>query len=151
MLIRYNSSLVAEIIAIKEGDYKTGLDIFETLMRIAQEEADHYAEGYIHSMPSGQPQMPMAYFNMVKDLRSIGTERSYLTRFYIVARTTGLFDENDVTNSLFVLLAQLIEKIELIMGAEASEELLNLLSMYTIRLEGLIDAILSDDQASIAI
>ena len=149
LLYRYNRCLVAEIIAVKEGDFNQALNIFETLMGIALTAGDYYAEGFIHFFPEDQPQIPIAYFNMIKDLRSIGTERAYLTRFYMVARVVELFDDMDVTRRFFVLMPRLKEKFELIMGTEDAVELLTLLSMYVIRLEGLIDAILSGDQAQI--
>lgn len=149
LLYRYNRCLVAEIIAVKEGDFNQALNIFEALMGIALTAGDYYAEGFIHFFPEDQPQIPIAYFNMIKDLRSIGTERAYLTRFYMVARVVELFDDMDVTRRFFVLMPRLKEKFELIMGTEDAVELLTLLSMYVIRLEGLIDAILSGDQAQI--
>lgn len=99
LFYRYNRNLVAEVIAIKSGDYNEALNIFESLMQIAQTQGDYYAEGFIHFLPEDQPQIPIAYFNMVKDLRSLGTERAYLTRFYIVAKIVDLFDENRVTES----------------------------------------------------
>jgi|GEM_PF-986436 len=146
---RYNRDLVAEIIAIRSGDFDEALNIFESLMDISYIGGDYYAEGFIHLLPEDQPQIPIAYLNMIKDLRDIGTERSYLTRFYMVAKVVGLFGDINVTQKLFKLMSRLKEKFELVMGTEAAEELLRLLSMYVIRLEGLIDAILSGDEANI--
>ena len=149
LFYRYNQDLVAEVIAIQAGDYNQALDIFERLMIMALKRGDYYAEGLIHLLPEDQQQVPITYFNMIKDFRKISTEWAYLTRFYIVAKIVGLFDEKYVTQRLYELIRRLKEKFELILGNEIAEELLNLLSIYVIKVEELINAILSDDQANI--
>jgi hypothetical protein len=142
----YNQELVAEVIAIQTGDYNKALDIFERLMIMALRRGDYYAEGLIHFLPEDEQQIPITYFNMITDFRKIRTEWAYLTRFYIVARIVGLGDEGYVTERLYALVRRMKDKFELILGNEIAEELLNLLSIYVIMVEELINAILSDDQ-----
>lgn len=148
LFYRFNRDLIAEVISIKSGDYSEALNIFETLMRVSLEEGDYYAQGFIHSLPEDQPKIPIAYFNMIKDLRSLGMERAYLTRFYIVAKILELYDENIVTETFFRLISRTKEKFELIFGTEIAEELVRFLSLYVIKVEGVIDAILSGDSAT---
>lgn len=145
LFYRYNRDLVTEVIAVKSGDYTQALKVFETLIGVSQEIGDYYAEGLIHFLPEDQPQIPIAYFNMIKDLRSIGTERAYLTRFYMVAKIVELFDENLVTESFFALISRMRDKFELILGTEIAYELENFLSQYVIKIEAIIDAVLSGD------
>ncbi|MDD2504439.1 MAG: hypothetical protein PHG58_11445 [Clostridia bacterium] len=144
-----NRDLVAEVIAIQTGDYNKALDIFERSMEEALKRADYYAEGVIHLLPEDQQKVPITYFNMIKDFRKLRTEWAYLTRFYIVARIVGFGDEGYVTQRLYELTQQMKEKFELILGTEVAHELLNHLSIYIIRTEELINAILSGDQAAI--
>ncbi len=144
-----NEELVAQVIAIQTGDNNKALDIFAVAMEEALKRADYYAEGFIHLLPDGQQQIPTAYFNMIKDFRSLRTEWTYLTRFYIVARIEGLTDEVYVTERFYELFRRMKDKIELVFGTEIADEILNLFSIYTIRMEELINAILSGDQAAI--
>ena len=51
-----------------------------------------------------------------------------------------------MTERLYALIRRMKDKFELILGNEIAEELLNLLSIYVIMVEELINAILSDDQ-----
>lgn len=146
---RYNSDLVAEVLAIKNGDYNKALDIFQVMMQEAMIRGDYYAEGFIHLLPEDQQQIPPAYFNMIKDFRQISTEWTYLSRFYMVARITGLGNEKYVTERFYALTSRMKEKFELILGTEQANNVLNLTSIYTIRLEELITAVLSGDQAAI--
>lgn len=146
---RYNSDLVAEVIAIKNGEYNKALDIFQVMMREAMIRGDYYAEGFIHLLPEDQQLIPTAYFNMVKDFRQIATEWAYLSRFYLVAKTVGFGDEEYVTQRFFELTSRIKEKFELILGTEPANEFLSLLSIYAVKLEGLVNAILSGDQAEI--
>jgi hypothetical protein len=144
-----NRDLVAEVIAIESGDYNKALDIFEISMEEALKRADYYAEGVINFLPEDQQNIPIAYFNMIKDFRELRTEWSYLTRFYIVAKILGLGDDAYVTQRFFDLVLRMEEKFELILGTEIADELYNLLSIYAIRVEELINAILSGDTATI--
>lgn len=146
-----NEQLVAQVIAIQTGDNNKALDIFATAMEEALKRADYYAEGFIHLLPDEQQQIPTAYFNMIKDFRSQRTEWTYLTRFYIVARIAGLADEGYVTQRFYELIRRMKEKFELVLGTEIANEILNLFSIYTIRMQELLNAILSGDQAAIEV
>jgi len=146
---RYNQDLVAEVIAILNGEFNRALDIFDSLMQQALIRGDYYAEGLIHLLPEGQQQIPLAYFNMIKDFRQIRTQWAYLTRFYIVAKIVGLGDEAYVTQRLYELIRRMGGKFELILGTRIANELINLFSIYVIRVQELVNAILSGDQSSI--
>ncbi|MDD3168786.1 MAG: hypothetical protein PHC91_04890, partial [Eubacteriales bacterium] len=146
---RYNKDLIAEVIAIETGDYNKALDVFDIVMEEALERGDYYAEGLIHFLPKDQQQIPPAYFNMIKDFRKINTEWAYLSRFYIVAKIAGLGDEEYVTQRFYALARRMKDKFELVLGTEIADELLNLSSIYAIRLEQMVDAILTGDQTSI--
>lgn len=54
-----------------------------------------------------------------------------------------------MTQRFFDLVLRMEEKFELILGTEIADELYNLLSIYAIRVEELINAILSGDTATI--
>ncbi|HZK02318.1 MAG TPA: hypothetical protein VFC96_05575 [Anaerovoracaceae bacterium] len=149
LFYRYNRDVVAEVLAILTGDYNQALDIFEGLMQTALEISDYFAEGLVHLLPESQNEISLAYFNMVKDFRQIGMEWAYLTRFYMVAKIVGLGDERDVTQRFYRLILRIKEKIELILGTEIANNFSNSMMLYVIKFEGLIDAILSEDQASI--
>lgn len=146
-----NRDLVAQVIAVQTGDYNKSLDVFESSMEKALERADYYAEGIIHLLPEDQQQIPITYFNMIKDFRKIRTEWTYLTRLYIDAKIVGLGDEAYVTQKFYELLLRMENKFELILGAEIANEIVNLLSIYTIRIGELINAILSGDEAAIEV
>ncbi|HHU18212.1 MAG TPA: hypothetical protein GXZ70_08425 [Clostridiales bacterium] len=106
-------------------------------MEEALRRADYYAEGFIHFLPEDQSKVPITYFNMIKDFRKLRTEWAYLTRFYIVARLEGLGYESYVTQRFYELIKRMAEKVELIFGTQIADELLNLLSIYVIRIEEL--------------
>lgn len=145
----YNKDLVAEVLAILTGDYNQALNIFEGLMQTALKMGDYYAEWLIHLLPEGQDLIPVAYFNMIRDFRQIGTEWAYLTRFYIVTKIVGLGNEKDVTEKFYTLILRIKEKVELVLGTETANMLSNSLLIYMIKLSEVVDAILAGDQADI--
>ncbi|GAB1477348.1 hypothetical protein MASR2M70_21860 [Bacillota bacterium] len=151
LFYKYNRDLIAEAFAILIGDYSQALDIFEGFMEKGLMIGDYYAEGLSHLLPEDQHLMPAAYSNMIKDFRKAGTEWAYLTRFYIVTRIVGLGNDKDVTRKFYGLALRIKEKTELILGSEIADEMSNAILLYIVKLEGLIDAILSGDQAAIDI
>lgn len=149
LFYRYNRDLIAEAFAILTGDYVQALDIFQGFMQTAQSIGEYQAEAAIHALPENQRQIPLAYYNMLKDFRQIGTEWAYLSRFYMVAKIVGIGNDQDVIQRFYNLTRRIKEKVELILGTEIADELANSLLIYVIRIEELIDAILSGDSASV--
>lgn len=149
LFYRYNKDLVAEVFAILTGDYSQALDIFQGLMDTGLTIGDYYSEGFINLLPENQRQIPIAYYNMIKDFRQIGTEWAYLTRFYMVTRIVGLGDDRDVTQKFYELILRIKEKIQLILAREVAEKFSNSLLLYMMRIEELVDAILDGDQVSL--
>lgn len=149
---RFIEAVVAEVIAVETGENSKALDIFDTMMESAYQRADYYAQGFIPFLTEDQSQIPFAYFNMIQDFRSIETEWAYLTRLYMGAKIVGIGDAEYaalIAQRLYALPPRMAEKFKLIMGEEAAKELLNLLSIYVVILEGIINAIASGDQAGV--
>lgn len=147
---RFNEGVVAEVIAIQARDFDTALDVFDALMVAALARGDYYAQGFIPFMSSEGPNIPPAYFNMVKDFRRLLTQWAYLMRFYIVSRVSGLGNTQYVAQRLYNLPSQFQQKFELILGPEVATYLLNALLIYIVRLEMMIDTALTGDQSQIA-
>jgi hypothetical protein len=146
---RFNRDVVEEVIAVLRGDYNQALNIFERMLLKVRERADYYAEAFIHQLPESGEKISIAYFNMIRDFRQLRTEWALLTRFYMASRITGIGDDTYIIQRFNKLIGRMREKFELILGAEISEEMANMLSVYTVELEGLIDAILSGDESAI--
>lgn len=148
------SAVVSEVIAIQSGDFDKSLDIFDTMMESAYERGDYYAQGFIPYLTEDQSRIPPAYFNMIQDLRRIETEWAYLTRFYMAAKIVGIGDAEylaHLAQRLQEIPPRLAEKYKLILGNEDAEQLLNLLLIYAVRLEAIVNMIASgnDDEVEI--
>lgn len=145
----FNKDVVNEVITVKTGDYIKALDIFDIMMEKALKRGDYYAEGAIHLLPEEGQIIPDVYFNMIKDFRQIQTEWAYLSRLYMVARILGIGDEAHVTQKFYELARRIKEKLELILGKKIADEMINLLSIYVIRLGEMVNAILSGDEGAV--
>ncbi|MDD2218202.1 MAG: hypothetical protein PHW03_02950 [Eubacteriales bacterium] len=145
----YIQLLVAEVIAIQAGDYNKALDVFNSMIDNSLERGNYYAAGLIPFLPNEGEKISAAYFNMIKDFRKIYTERVYLTRFYIVSKIAGLGDAQYVAQRLNALPGRMKEKFELIFGNKVANKMQDLLLVYVIERERLIDAIISGDEDSI--
>lgn len=142
--------LVAEVLALESGDFQKSLDIFASRMEKTYQRADYYAQGFIPFLTGDQTQIPPAYFNMIQDFRKIHTEWAYLTRFYMASKIIGLGGPEYpeiIKSRMYALPTRMAEKFKLILGEEAANELLNLLSVYIVRLEGIVNAVASGDEA----
>lgn len=72
-----------------------------------------------------------------------------MTRFYIVSKIAGLGDAQYVAQRLNALPGRMKEKFELIFGNKVANKMQDLLLVYVIERERLIDAIISGDEDSI--
>lgn len=150
-LLDFFKAVVDEVIAVKSGDYNKALDIFDQMVYKAVDLGDYYAEGFLHlaEEPHQKGTISLGELNIIKDMKLIFTQFAYLTRFYMVARITNLYEAPYVAQRLYALPVNLHEKTEMILGFFNSQGLLNQLSVYTVTLESLIDAILSGDAKAI--
>lgn len=147
---RFNEGVVSEVIAIQARDFNMALDIFDALMNAALVRGDYYAQGFIPFMQSDGPQIPPAYFNMTKDFRKLFTKWAYLLRFYIVSTVSGLGNTQYVAQRMYNLPSEFQQKFELILGQEVSNYILNSLLIYIVRLEMMIDTVVTGDETQIA-
>lgn len=143
------SNLTQEVIAIETKEFHKAIDIFQIMMEKALAKADYYAGGIIHFLPEDQEQIPIPYFNMVNDFRNIFTQIAYLTLFYIASRITGLGEAEEIKERFSAIPVQIKEKVQPILRAEITNEFLNLLSIYLLQLEQIVDAIMSGDPVNI--
>lgn len=146
--------VIDEVIAIKTNDYNKALDIFDRMVYTAVDLGDYYAQGLLDMAPKTSETnesgtISLGQLNIIKDFRLIMTQFAYLSRFYMVARILGLFEADYLSQRLYALPVNLHEKTEMILGFFNSEGLLNLLSVYAIKLETIINAVLSGDPAVI--
>lgn len=147
--LTYFQEVVNEVIAVKDGDFDKALDIFDRLMLKSLDLGDVYAEGFLKmaSPPTSGETISVGQHNMVKDMRLMMAEISYLTRFYMFSRIVNLYETDYISQRLYELPAILNRKTETILGTKNSEGLLSLLSVYTIRLESVINSIMNEDEA----
>lgn len=150
-LLDYFEYVVAEVIAVESGDYNKALDIFDEMVYKSVDLGDYYAEGFLRMAgePHQEGTISLGELNIIKDMKLVATQLTYLTRFYMVARITNIYESQYVAQRLYQLPLNLYEKLKMILGYLNSKDLLNLLSIYSIKLEAIIDAIISNDTAAI--
>lgn len=150
-LLDYFEYVVAEVIAVESKDYNKALDIFDEMVYKAVDLGDYYAEGFLRiaAEPHEKGTISLGELNIIKDMKLVATQLTYLTRFYMVARITNIYESQYVAQRLYQLPLNLYEKLIMILGYLNSIGLLNLLSLYSIKIEAIIDAILSGDTAAI--
>lgn len=147
----YIQYLVAQVLAIETGDYNRALDIFDSMVESALERGDYYAAGLVPLLPAEGETIPIAYLNMIKDFRKIFTERTYLTRFYIVSIIVGLGDAEYILQRLNALPGRMREKFELIFGDEIAREIEDLFLLYVVEMERLMGSIVSGDNEQVEV
>lgn len=143
----YFQKVVDEVNAVKAGEFNNALDLFNSMISTALELGDFYAEGFLKLAPpptSGET-ISVGQYNMVRNIRQMMAEISYLTRFYMFSRIVNLYETDYIAQRLYAVPAMLNRKTEMILGYENSEGLLNLLSVYTIMLESVINSIMNDN------